>query len=103
VKYQAIAIVTLPAGALVKMAADQMRRRRHLVKPAKDDGWCEVTADFQFKVGEVFETDHGMSKAIATAIEEKPAPTAQAQAAPAATPTAEAAAKPAPAKTFAKR
>lgn len=69
-KYRAIAAVPLPVGAVVKMAPEQLRRRRHLVKPAKGkgQGWCEVAAEFQFKTGEEFETEHAMSKGNTVAL-----------------------------------
>jgi hypothetical protein len=96
VKYQAISPVTLPVSAVVKLTADQLRRRRHLVKPAQADGWYEVTAALQFKTGEEFETEHGMSKANTVAIgPEAAAPDTPAADAPHA--------KAAPAKPAAKR
>jgi hypothetical protein len=67
-KYRAIAPVTLQTSAVVKLTAEQFRRRRHLVKATKADGWYEVMAGFQFKTGEEFETEQGMSKADTVAI-----------------------------------
>jgi hypothetical protein len=98
VKYRAIAPVTLPVGAVVKMVTpEQAHRRRHLVKPGQD-GWCTVTAEFQFKAGEEFETEHGMSKATVVALDE-PAPAVAAHAPAPAAPAAPEA--PAPAKAAA--
>lgn len=97
-KYRAIAAVTLPVGAVVKMAPEQLRRRRHLVKPAQAEGWSEVKAEFQFKTGEEFETGHVMSKGNTVAI----GPEAAAAPAPAA-PAAPDAPKATPAKAAAKR
>jgi hypothetical protein len=88
VKYRAIAAVTMPVGAVVKMAPAQLHNRRHLCKPAQAEGWHEVTAAFQFKAGEEFETDCGMSKATVVALDElqpvdaAPAPAAAPAAAP---------------------
>jgi hypothetical protein len=100
VKYRATAAVSLPVGAIVKMAPEQMRRRRHLVGPSFDGGRCEVKAEFQFKTGEEFETGHVMSKGNTEAIVETKAAPAPAQVA---APAAEAPAKLAPVKAFAKR
>lgn len=106
-KYRAIAAVPLPVGAVVKMAPEQLRRRRHLVKPTKGkgQGWCEVTAEFQFKTGEEFETEHAMSKGNTVALDPEAAAVPATAQVPKAAPAApsEVAAATTPAKPAPKR
>jgi hypothetical protein len=62
-KYKALSVVTVQAGALVKLTSKQAARTAGLTKPvAEHKGWTEVVHPFQFKAGEEFETDTEFGK-----------------------------------------
>lgn len=48
-------IVTLPAGALVKLSAEQSAARAHLLKAEKEVGTFTATTAIHFKAGDAFE------------------------------------------------
>lgn len=85
-KYKALAPVTAHVGALVKLSKAKAARTVGLVEPvAKPAGWARVVVAFQFKAGEVFETDMAFGKG-ATHVEplDEPAkPAAKAEPTPA--------------------
>lgn len=72
--YTALAVVGIPAGALLGLTADQARRRAHLIKPLEVDkktgfGTYEVLARTEFKVGEKFASNIDVGKAHASSLE----------------------------------
>lgn len=86
-KYIAIAVVSLPAGAVLGLTEAQVAPRKHALAPvAARKGWFEAKAEIQFKAGEVFLYDGVMPKAMASAVEDAEKPSRRMAKAPAPTP-----------------
>jgi len=68
-RYTAIAIVTLPAGAVLGLSELQAATRKHALEPGKKKGFYLSTATVQFKVGEPFHYDGDLPKGLADCVE----------------------------------
>lgn len=68
-RYTAIAIVTLPAGAVLGLSESQAATRKHALEPGKKKGFYTSTATVQFKVGESFHYDGDLPKGLADSLE----------------------------------
>jgi|SRR5688572_16316879 hypothetical protein len=62
-KYTANTMISVHAGALVKLSKEQAARTVGLVEPVDEPkGWHRVVVPFQFKAGEQFESDMEFGK-----------------------------------------
>lgn len=69
-KYVAVAIVNLVAGAVLGLSKAQAATRTHCLAPvAGRKGWYEATGPVQFKVGEEFQFDGELPKSLAESLE----------------------------------
>lgn len=64
-KYTTTTIVTLPAGTVMELNAEQAAARRHAIEPLRGNGVYRATAPVQFKRGEVLGLDAEPPKALA--------------------------------------
>jgi len=70
-KHITIAVLALGAGVALGLSEAQAKLRKHLLTPVEGrKGWYTTTGPVQFKVGEQIETDAGLPKGLAEAVED---------------------------------
>lgn len=68
-KFRAVAVVTVGAGAVLGLSGDQAAARRHSLDPVPGrDGWYVSHRPVQFKVGEEFDYEGELPKCLAQAV-----------------------------------
>lgn len=70
-KYTAVSVVKLPAGATLVLTEAQANARKHALEPVpRAKGRYTTTAPVQFKAGEVFVYEGDLPKAMASSLEQ---------------------------------
>ncbi len=69
-KYTTVAVLTLPAGAVLGLTEAQASTRAHVLQcvPARK-GWYTTTAAVQFKIGEEIQIDGNLPPVLAHAVQ----------------------------------
>ncbi|MFZ4623274.1 MAG: hypothetical protein ACOYNF_03455 [Rhodoferax sp.] len=79
-KYTTVAVLTLPAGAVLGLTEAQASTRSHVLQcvPARK-GWYNTTAAVQFKIGEEIQIEGDLPPILAHAVQDAAATAAAAE------------------------